>query len=59
MLFFIIAFQFEEQFIEKKEDLEKLLSGESVNGTLSINAHQYNKGIRGDICVTSPVQCNL
>lgn len=55
----MIAFQFEEQFIEKKEDLEKLRNGESVNGTLSMNSPQYNKGKTGDICVTSPVQCNL
>lgn len=43
MLFSIVAFQFEEEFIETKEDLEKLRNGESVNCTLNIYSHKYNK----------------
>ncbi|NXE50013.1 GSTA2 transferase, partial [Casuarius casuarius] len=35
--------EFEEEFIETKEDLEKLRSSESVNCLLNINLHQYNK----------------
>lgn len=59
MLFSIIAFQFEEEFVETKEDLEKLLNGESVNCTLNINSHQYIKRTTGDIFVRPPILRDL
>lgn len=43
MLFSVFTFQFEEEFIEKKEDLEKLRNGESVNCPLNVSSHQENK----------------
>lgn len=55
MLFFIVAFQFEEEFIETKEDLEKLRNGESANCTLNIYSHQYNKRTTSEIFVRPPI----
>lgn len=49
VLFSIVAFQFEEEFIETKEDLEKLRNGESVNRTLNRNSHTQNKRTTGGI----------
>lgn len=59
VLFSIVAFQFEEQFIEKKEDLEKLRNGESVNCTLNVNSHKYNKKTTGGIFLRAAVWCDL
>lgn len=49
VLFSIVAFQFEEEFIETKEDLEKLRSGESVNCSLNIDSQKCNKRTTGGI----------
>lgn len=56
VLFSIVAFQFEEEFIETKEDLEKLRSGESVNCSLNIDSNIYNKRTTGDIFLKT---CNM